>query len=122
MQRMYLFLLHLPILLYSSKRMEGDEEQKLLLKSSHFQWGVTQLQMIVQVVIFGWPSVSLAVDLPRLFQVLERLCYPLHYKESIADFCVYEFNMKYLHFCCNKITLEEMIYCFYIYCLLYLKL
>jgi len=27
--------------------MEGDEEQKLLLKSSHFQCGVMQLQTIV---------------------------------------------------------------------------
>lgn len=44
------FLSHLPISLYSSRRMEVDEEQTLLLKSSRLQGGVTQLQLLVQVV------------------------------------------------------------------------
>lgn len=101
-----LVLSHLPILLYSSKRMAGDEEQKLLLKSSRFQCGVTRFQAVARAVILGWPSVSSAADLPRRFQALEWLSDPLHCKDNMTDSCMYEFNIKYLHFCCSNFLLH----------------
>lgn len=97
-RRVILLLLHLPAVLYSSKRMEGDGEQKLHLKSSCFQHSVMLLQVRVRAVMSGWPSVSSAAGWTRLFQVLEWLCCPLSYKENVTHFCMHEFRMKCLLF------------------------